>query len=120
MKGKALSSGERKIIFKVFDYFKTENLSLKRNALVEMPVKATGAAATSMKRIVGEKDGTKSPGKSKPKRKRAFDRLDEFDLGVIRHTMHSFYARGESPTLAKCTRNLKRKLIFHIRYQDCV
>ena len=38
MKGKALSSGERKIIFNVFNYFKTENPSLKRNALVEMTV----------------------------------------------------------------------------------
>ena len=49
MKGKALSSGERKIIFNVFNYFKTENPSLKRNALVEMTVKATGASATSVK-----------------------------------------------------------------------
>ena len=57
MKGKALSSGERKIIFNVFNYFKTENPSLKRNALVEMTVKATGASATSVKRIVGEKMG---------------------------------------------------------------
>ena len=69
MKGKALSSGERKIIFNVFNYFKTENPSLNRNALVEMTVKATGASATSVKRIVGEKDGTKSPGKSKIQKK---------------------------------------------------
>ena len=112
MKGKALSSGERKIIFNVFNYFKTENPSLKRNALVEMTVKATGASATSLKRIVGEKDGTKSPGKSKPKRKKAFDRLDEFDFGVIRRMMHSFYARGESPTLAKMHKKLKEEINF--------
>ena len=36
MKGKALSSGERKITFNVFNYFKTENPSLKRNALVKV------------------------------------------------------------------------------------
>ena len=112
MKGKALSSGERKIIFNVFNYFKTENPSLKRNALVEMTVKATGASPTSVKRIVGEKDGTRSPGKSKPKRKKAFDRLDEFDLGVIRRMMHSFYARGESPTLAKMHKKLKEEINF--------
>ena len=41
MKGKALSSGERKITFDVFNYFKTENPSLKRNALFEMTVEAT-------------------------------------------------------------------------------
>ena len=69
MKGKALSLGERKIIFNAFNYFKTENPSLKRNALVDMTVEATGASATSLKRIVGEKDGTKSPGESRPKKK---------------------------------------------------
>ena len=83
MKGQALSLGERKIIINIFIYFKTENPLLKRNALVEMTVKATGASATSVKRIVDEEDGNKSPGKSRPKRKKAFNRLDEFDLGVI-------------------------------------
>ena len=72
-----------------FNNFKTENPSLKRNALVERTVKATGASATSVKRIAGEKDETKSPSKSRPKRKKAFNRLNEFDLGM----MHSFYAR---------------------------
>ena len=47
MKGKALSSGERKIIINVFNYFKTEHPSLKRNALFEITFKATGASATS-------------------------------------------------------------------------
>ena len=75
MKGKALSSGERKIIFNAFNYFKTENPSLKRNALVDMTVNATGASATSVKRIVGEKDGTKSPGNSKLKRKKESIRI---------------------------------------------
>ena len=49
MKGKALSSGKRKIIVNVFNYFKTENPSLKSNALVEMTFEATGASATSEK-----------------------------------------------------------------------
>ena len=47
MKGKALSSGERKIIINVFNYFKNEKPSLMSNALVEMTFKATGASATS-------------------------------------------------------------------------
>ena len=101
MKSKALSSGEIKTIINIFSYLKTENPSLKRNVLVEMTVKGTGASATSVKRIAGEEDGNKSSGKSRPKRKKAFNRLDEFDLGVIRRTMHSYYARGKSPTLAK-------------------
>ena len=75
---------------------KTENPLLKRNALVEITVKATGASATPVKKIVGEEDGNKSHGKNRPKRKKAFNRLDECDLGVFRHMMHSFYTRGKS------------------------
>ena len=120
MKGKALSSGEGKIIINLFNYFKTENLLLKRNELVEITVKATGASATSVKRIIGEEDGNKSFGKGRPKRKKAFNKLDEFDVGVIRRMMHSFYARRKSSTLESYTRNLERKLIFHIPCQDCV
>ena len=84
MKGKTLTTGERKIVINVFNYFKTENSVLKRNALVEMTVKATGASATYVKIIVLEEDTNKSPCKNRPKRKKkAFNRLDEFDLGVI-------------------------------------
>ena len=83
MKGNALSLEKRKIITNIFIHFETENTSPKRNALVEMTVKATGASATYVKRIVNEENGNKSPGKSRPKGKKAFDRLDEFDLGVI-------------------------------------
>ena len=101
MKGKTLRSGERKIIIDEYNYFKTENPLLKRNPLVEVTVKATGASATSVKRIVGEEDENKSPGKSRPKIKKVFNRSGEFDLGVIRHMMHSFYTRGKSPTLAR-------------------
>ena len=74
---------------------------LKRNALVEMTVKVTGASATSVKIIVVEEDGNKLPCKNRPKRKKAFDRLDEFDLRVNRRMTYSFYAREKSPRLAK-------------------
>ena len=62
MKGMAISLRERKIIINIFISFKTENPSLKRNALFELTVKATGASAISVKRIVVEEDGNKSPG----------------------------------------------------------
>ena len=52
------------------NYFKIGNPSPDRNALVDITVKATGASATSVKRIVSEKDGAKLPGKSRPKRKK--------------------------------------------------
>ena len=83
MKGKALSLGERKIIFSIFIYFKTENPSLKRNALVEMIVKATVASTTSVKRNVDEEEENKSPGKSRLERKKVFNRVDEFDLDAF-------------------------------------
>ena len=50
---------------------------LKRNALVEMTVEATGASARSVKIIV-EEDGNKSPCKNRPKRKKGFNRFDGF------------------------------------------
>ena len=78
--GQALSLGARKIIINIFIYFKIEKLPQKRNALVEMTVKATGASATSVKRIVDEEDRNKSSGKSRPKRKKAFNRLAELTL----------------------------------------
>ena len=56
-----------KIIINVFNYFKTENPSLKRNALVDVTFKATGASASSEKNC----------------RRGRFNRLDESDLGVI-------------------------------------
>ena len=49
MKGKALSSGERKLIINIFNYLETENPSPKKISLVEMTFKATGASATSEK-----------------------------------------------------------------------
>ena len=102
----------KKIIINVFNYFKTENSLLKRNALVEMTVKATGASATSVKITVVEEDGNKPPCKNRLKRKKVFIRLDEFDLGVIRRMTYSFYARGKSPRLAKLHLKLKMEINF--------
>ena len=51
MKGKTLSSGERKIIINVFNYFKTESFLLKRYVFLKMLVKATGASVTSVKKL---------------------------------------------------------------------
>ena len=70
MKGKTLRSGERKIIFNVFNYFKTENPSLKRNALVEMTVKATGASAISVKELSVKKMGPSHLVKVNPKERK--------------------------------------------------
>ena len=42
------------------------------------------------------KHEVKSPSKIRPNRKKEFNKLDEFNLGVFRHMIHQFYARGES------------------------
>ena len=42
------------------------------------------------------KHGVKSPSKIRPNGKKEFNKLDELNLGVVRHIIHQFYARGES------------------------
>ena len=79
MRGKAISSGERKIILNVFKHFKTENSSLNENAVITLTFKVP--------RIV--KHGVKSPSKIQPNRKKEFNKLDEFNLRVVRR-MYSY------------------------------
>ena len=86
MRGNSISSGERKIILNIFKHFKTENTSLDENAVITLTFKVP--------RIV--KHEVKSPSKIQPNRKKEFNKLDEFNLGVVRRMIHQFYARGES------------------------
>ena len=60
MRGKAVSSGERKIILNVFKHFKTENSSLIENAVITLTFKVP--------RIV--KHEVKSPCKIRPNREK--------------------------------------------------
>ena len=76
MRGKAISSGERKIILNVFKHFKIENSSLNGNAVITLTFKVP--------RIV--KHGAKLPSKIWPNRKKEFNKLDQFSLGVVRRT----------------------------------
>ena len=76
MRSKAISPGERKIILNVFKHFKTENSSLNGNAVITLTFKVS--------RIV--KHGVKSPSKIRPNRKKEFNKLDQFNLGVVRRT----------------------------------
>ena len=73
MRGKAISSGEKKIILNVFKHFETENSSLKGNAVT-----------FKVWRIV--KHGVIWPSKIRPNRKKEFNKMDQFKLGVVRHT----------------------------------
>ena len=76
MRGKAISSGERKIILNDFKHFKTKNSSLNGNAVITLTFKVS--------RIV--KHRVKSPSKIRPNRRKEFNKLDQFNLGVIRRT----------------------------------
>ena len=62
MRGKAISSGERKMFF--------------CNAVITLTFQVP--------RIV--RHGVKSPSKIRPDRKKKFNKLDQFNLGVVRRT----------------------------------
>ena len=51
-------------------------------------------------------------GQKRPNRKSEFSKLNEFDLGVIRRIVHSFFARNESPSLSKLLKKLKEEINF--------
>ena len=76
MKGKAISPGERKTILNVFKHFNTENSFLNENAVITLTFKVQRIA----------KHGIKSPSKIRPNRKKEFNKLDRFNLGVVRYT----------------------------------
>ena len=86
MRVKAISSEERKIILNLFKHFKTENCSLNENTVITLTFKVL--------RTVRHK--VKSPSKIRPNRKKKCDKLDEFNLGVVRRMIHQLYARGKS------------------------
>ena len=76
MRGEAISSGERKIILNFFKHFKTENSSLNGNAVITLTFKVS--------KII--KHRVKSPSKILPNRKKEFDKLDQFNLRVVKRT----------------------------------
>ena len=76
LSSRATAMRERKIILNVFKHFKTENSSLNGNAAITLTFKVP--------RIV--KHGVKSPSKIRPHRKKEFNKLNQFNLGVVRRT----------------------------------
>ena len=80
MRGKAISSGERKIILNVFKHFKTENSSLIENVVITLTFKV----------LRNVKHGSKI----RPNKEKGFNKLDEFNPGVVGPIIHQFYARG--------------------------
>ena len=99
MRGKATKSGEQVVIFNVYKYFKVHNPSESQNFLFKCTSEAKGSSISTVRRIVKQSDGPKTPGIVKKKRKiriEDFSKLDEFDLSVIRRTVHGYFARNEN------------------------
>ena len=112
MKGKPTATREQVIINNVFKYFKANNPSDRYHSLFKRTAEATGSSLTTVRRIVHQKDGPKTPRKKKPNRKEEFSKLDEFDLGVIRRIVHGYYARNETFSLKKLQKQLKKEIAF--------
>ena len=112
MKGKPTASGEQVLINNLFKYFEANNPSDRDHSLFKHTAEATGSSLSTVRRIVQQKDGPKTPGEKRPNRKEEFSKLDEFDLGVIRRIIHGCYARNETFSLKKITKAIEGEIAF--------
>ena len=78
MRGKAISSGEKKIILNVFKHFKTENSSLIENVVITVTFKVPRIA--------------KHGSKIRPNREKGFNKLDEFNPRVVGRFMPEVFS----------------------------
>ena len=85
MRGKTISSGQLKIILNVFKHLKKLRI-LHENAVITLTFKVSRIG----------KHEVKIAKQTSPNRKKKFNKLDEFNLGVARRMIHQFDARGES------------------------
>ena len=119
MRTKAGASRERTIIYDVFAYIKSIFPDESQRDLLIRTVKAAGSiySWTSVKRIVKENEDTKKAPSSTNKKQgiKQFKKLDEFDLSVIKRTVHSYFSRNESPILEKLLKQLKEDIDFPYR-----
>ena len=113
MRGKPASSKEKAIIWNVFNYVRTKYPLENQRALINRTVEATGSSESTIKRIIKENKAGKlqSPGKKRLNRKK-FNKLDSFDLSIIRRIVHEFYGKNESPTLKKLLKKLQENIDF--------
>ena len=67
MRGGATKSGEQVVIFNVYKYFNIQNPSESQHFLFNCTSEAAGSSISTVRRIVKQSDGTKTPGKKKEK-----------------------------------------------------
>ena len=115
MRTKEGTSRERTIIYNVFAYIKSIFSDESQRDLLIRTVTATDSmySCTSVKRIVKENEDTKKAPSPTNKKQgfKQFKKLDDFDLSVMRRTVHSYF-RNESPTLEKLLKQLKEDIDF--------
>ena len=112
MKGKPTASGEQVIINNVFKYFKANNPPDRDHSLFKRTAEATESSLSTVRRIVQQKYGPKTPGKKRSNRKEEFSKLDEFDQGVIRRIVHGCCAKNKTFSSKKLQKQLKEEIAF--------
>ena len=70
MKGKPTSSNEQVIIYNVFKYFKAHKPSDSQQFLFKHTAEATISSVSTVRGIVKQKGGPKTPGKKMPNKER--------------------------------------------------
>ena len=106
-RGKLVTSSERRTVLQAYNYFKKEEEAggprFKINAVLKKTSEATGYSYNVIQAV---KQGELKTLKKNVNRKQIkFDKLDSFDLGVIRRIIHNrLYLKNESPSLTKYMR----------------
>ena len=91
---------------------KAHKPSDSQQSLFKRTAEATDSSLSTVRRIVKQKDGPKTPGKKRPNEKEQFNKLDEFDLGIMRRIVHIFYQNNETFSLRKLLNKLREKIKF--------
>lgn len=102
-RGLIIHSGERKVIYNVFKYFRQCDLNTTVDSTVQKTATACGVSERTVYNILSEQKETnalKSPVKKRA-RLSMIDKFDELDKCAIRRKVHSIYLNNDYPTLNK-------------------
>ena len=114
--GKSISVEEQQIILNVAKYFQEESKSgnkpqFRAGAVIAKKAAATGVSKNSVRKIVSA-GKVIDEGKTR-KAKVRFEKLDNFDVGVIRRIIQfNLYRKNISPSLKKILVQLQEKMNF--------
>ena len=112
MKGKPTSSNEQVMIYNEFTYFKANKPSDSQQSLFKHQTEATGPSLSTVRRITKQKYGPETPLKKRPNKKEEFNKLDEFDVGIMRRIVHTFYKNNLTFSLKNLPNKLREEIKF--------